>query len=132
MCKIIEDMREDTREQGRIEGKAEGKIEGRIEGMIDLVKKGLLTPTQAAEQSDMTVDEFKKNIRLKSVKQEGQSAGCPSFDISILPFTLSSLRAKAPAPLPDRRTRPRPEAPRRCRTALSPKYRSLTGLRPLA
>jgi hypothetical protein len=24
------------------------------------VKKGLLTPTQAAEQTDMTVDEFKK------------------------------------------------------------------------
>ena len=70
MCKIIEDMREEAREQGRIEGKAEGKIEGRIEGkiegriegalstLIDLVKKGLLTPAQAAEQTDMTVDEF--------------------------------------------------------------------------
>ena len=56
MCKIIEDMREEAREQGKIEG----KIEGALSTLIDLVKKGLLTPAQAAEQTDMTVDEFKK------------------------------------------------------------------------
>ena len=50
MCKIIEDMREEAREQGR--------IEGALSTLIDLVKKGLLTPAQAAEQTDMTVDEF--------------------------------------------------------------------------
>ena len=58
MCKIIEDMREEAREQGKIEGRIEGKIEGTLSTLIDLVKKGLLTPAQAAEQSDMTVDEF--------------------------------------------------------------------------
>ena len=56
MCKIIEDMREEAREQGKIEG----RIEGALSTLIDLVKKGLLTPAQAAEQTDMTVDEFKK------------------------------------------------------------------------
>ena len=62
MCKIIEDMREEAREQGKIES----KIEGALSTLIDLVKKGLLTPAQAAEQTDMTVDEFKKILGLNA------------------------------------------------------------------
>ena len=48
MCKIIEDMREESEKVGA------------LKTLADLVRKGLLTLAQAADQSNMTVDEFKK------------------------------------------------------------------------
>ena len=45
-------------EEGRAEGKAEGKVEGKLETLIGLVKKGILTLAQAAEEAHMTEAEF--------------------------------------------------------------------------
>ena len=49
-------------EKGRAEGKAEGEADGEKKGtlrtLLGLVKKGLLTITQAAEQANMTVEDF--------------------------------------------------------------------------
>lgn len=48
VCKAIEDMRKNAEKAGA------------IKTLVDLVKKGLLTLAQAAEQANMTVDEFEK------------------------------------------------------------------------
>ena len=62
--------RAEGKAEGRAEGRAEGKAEGRAEGeadgekkgflkaLVGLVKNGLLTITQAAEQANMTVEDF--------------------------------------------------------------------------
>ena len=54
MCKMMEDMRNNAERAGV------------IKTLIDLVKKGLLTLAQAAEQANMTVDEFEKISGLKA------------------------------------------------------------------
>ena len=64
----------EQREEGRIEGKAEGIAEGIAEGraegiletLIGLVKKGILTLSQAAEEANMTVPEFEEKTGLKA------------------------------------------------------------------
>ena len=52
------------REEGRAEGRAEGREEGRAEGvlttLISLVKKGLLSIQQAAEQAKVPVGDFER------------------------------------------------------------------------
>ena len=45
------------------EGIEEGKKEGSIETLISLVKKGLLTIQQAAEQMDMSLEKFEKEAK---------------------------------------------------------------------
>ncbi len=57
VCKAIEDMRNNAEKAGV------------IKTLVDLVKKGLLTLAQAAEQANMTVDEFEKISGLKAKKQ---------------------------------------------------------------
>lgn len=57
MC-ITEYDEERTRAAQREEDLAEGKVEGFLEAMAHLVKKGMLTLEQAAEESQMTVAEF--------------------------------------------------------------------------
>lgn len=54
MCKMMEDMRNNAEKAGV------------IKTLIELVKKGLLTLAQAAEQANMTVDEFEKVSGLKA------------------------------------------------------------------
>jgi len=54
MCKMMEDMRNNAEKAGV------------IKTLIDLVKKGLLTLAQAAEQANMSVDEFEKISGLKA------------------------------------------------------------------
>lgn len=70
----------ETREDGKIEGITEGIAIGREEGieigmekgmekgilttLISLVKKGILTLSQAAEQANMSVAEFERKARL--------------------------------------------------------------------
>jgi len=73
MCKKIEDMRREAAEaaeaakaEGRAEGKVEGKTEGILETLITLVKKGLLTISQAAAEANMTVHEFETLTGLKA------------------------------------------------------------------
>lgn len=54
MCKMMEDMRNNAEKAGV------------IKTLVDLVKKGLLTLAQVAEQANMTVDEFEKVSGLKA------------------------------------------------------------------
>ena len=70
MCQAIRELRQDAwdegmikgKEEGRVEGRVEGRIEGRIEGILDtlsaLVRDGILSPTEAAMRSGMSVEEF--------------------------------------------------------------------------
>lgn len=44
----------------------EGKSEGMLETLVGLVKKGLLTVAQAAEEAHMTVLEFEEKTGLKA------------------------------------------------------------------
>ena len=53
-------------EEGKEEGRAEGIEIGGIRMLIDLVKKGMLTLTQAAEEAHMSVDEFESKTGLKA------------------------------------------------------------------
>lgn len=57
MCEAIEEMRKDAMN--------EGKIEGILSTLSDLVRKGLLTLAQAAEQAGMTVPEFEAKAGLR-------------------------------------------------------------------
>ena len=69
-----EKVRNQTLEEGKAMGKAEGRAEGEaigmqkgvIETLIALVKKGLLTISQAAAQANMTVPEFEALTGLKA------------------------------------------------------------------
>ena len=69
-----EKVRNQTLEEGKAMGKAEGRAEGEaigmqkgvIETLIALVKKGLLTISQAAAQANMTVPEFEALTDLKA------------------------------------------------------------------
>ena len=57
------EQREDAREEGKAEGKAEGIAEGMAKGgllmLFGLVKKGILTLSQAAAEAHMPEAEFK-------------------------------------------------------------------------
>lgn len=46
--------------EGREVGLAEGRAEGRVSLCVDLVRKGLLSVTQAAEQLGISEDEVRK------------------------------------------------------------------------
>ena len=56
------------RAEGRAEGIAEGEAKGKAEGMLNtlekLVKKGIITISQAAEQANMPEEEFKEKAGL--------------------------------------------------------------------
>ena len=50
------------REEGKEEGRAEGRAEGGLDMLVHLVKKGLLTLTQAADEAHMTVPEIQAQM----------------------------------------------------------------------
>jgi len=52
MCQAIEEMRAESR--------AEGRAEGILKTLISLFKKGMLTLTQAAEEAQMSPEEFQR------------------------------------------------------------------------
>ena len=56
----------EQREEGRVEGKAEGLAEGILNTLVTLVKKGLITVTDAASTANMTVAEFEAKTGLKA------------------------------------------------------------------
>ena len=68
MCKAVEDWAEELLTEGEAKGRAEGRMEGKEEGIIttlaDLVKNGIITAIQAAEQAKMPVEEFTKKAGL--------------------------------------------------------------------
>lgn len=70
MCKAVEDWAEELLTEGEARGRAEGEAKGRAEGIIttlaDLVKNGIITVIQAAEQAKMPVDEFTKKAGLSA------------------------------------------------------------------
>ncbi len=47
-----------AREEGKIEGRKEGNKEGGLKMLINLVKKGTLSMNAAAEEAQMSVNEF--------------------------------------------------------------------------
>ena len=51
MCKAVEDWAEELLTEGEAKGRAEGKEEGIITTLADLVKNGIITVIQAAEQA---------------------------------------------------------------------------------
>ena len=57
-----------ARREGEAKGRAEGRAEGKAEGMLNtlekLVKKGIITISQAAEQANMPEEEFKEKAGL--------------------------------------------------------------------
>ena len=57
MCQAIQQMRERS--------KADGMVEGRLDTLVSLVKKNRLTLQEAAEEAEMTVDEFVKKTGVK-------------------------------------------------------------------
>lgn len=59
MCKALEDWAAESR--------AEGEEKGILETLADLVKKGLITSSQAAEQAKMSEEEFKSKAGLATV-----------------------------------------------------------------
>ena len=61
-----EKVRNQTLEEGKAMGEAIGMQKGVIETLIALVKKGLLTISQAAAQANMTVPEFEALTGLKA------------------------------------------------------------------
>ena len=60
MCKYVDRLEARGEEKGREEGRAEGEARGILITLADLVRKGLITVSQAAEQAKMTVEEFKE------------------------------------------------------------------------
>ncbi len=78
MCKAVEDWAEELLTEGEAKGRAEGEAKGRAEGeakgraegimttLADLVKNGIITVIQAAEQAKMPVEEFTKKAGLST------------------------------------------------------------------
>ena len=49
-----------ARSEGKAESREEGRSEGFFNALVGLVKKGMLTISQAAEEAHMTEAEFKE------------------------------------------------------------------------
>ena len=56
------------KEDGRREGRAEGRAEGIMETLISLVKKGLLTIRDAADQAGISETAFKQKMAAKETR----------------------------------------------------------------
>ena len=57
------EAKEEGIKEGIKEGITEGKKEGKIEALIALVKKGILSLQQAAEQMGMSIEKFEKEAK---------------------------------------------------------------------
>ena len=71
MCQAIQQKMERSEAagvaKGLAEGEAKGKAQGRLETLVSLWKKNRLTLQEAAEEAEMTVDEFVKKTGIKPV-----------------------------------------------------------------
>ena len=61
----LEEGLEKGRKEGRAEGLEEGRKEGHMEMLKQMVENGVITVSQAAEQINMTTDEFLLKTGLK-------------------------------------------------------------------
>ena len=57
-------------ENDMAEAKDEGRAEGEINAYVNLVRKGLLKPEIAAQQSNMNLDDFNRLCEKNSVKSK--------------------------------------------------------------
>ena len=68
--KVLAAEREESIAEGMAKGMAEGMAKGRSEGIFDtltdLVKKGILSISIAAQQANMSVSEFELKTGLKA------------------------------------------------------------------
>ena len=60
MCEIYDKILMEGEAKGEAKGRAKGRAEGRLSVLTDLVRNGIITITQAAEQEKMPVEEFSK------------------------------------------------------------------------
>ena len=65
--KELEFLRQEERNEGREEGIAIGETKGALRTLAKMVKKGRMTPAEAAEEANMTVAEFEKQAALLPV-----------------------------------------------------------------
>ena len=75
MCTAIDEMRKESREkghregkieghrEGKVEGHREGKIEGSLETLVHLVQKGKISVNDAAQEANLSPNEF--SIKMK-------------------------------------------------------------------
>ena len=68
MCKALEDRA------------AESEEKGILNTLADLVRKGLITTSQAAEQAKMSVEEFKKSRSDRRIKNQKITAKAGRYD----------------------------------------------------
>ena len=54
-------------ENGRVEGRAEGREEGSLQILFQLVKKGRLSQSEAAEEAGLTEEEFLKKMEAADI-----------------------------------------------------------------
>lgn len=58
MCEILDEVKE----EGKNEGRLEGRKEGRLETLIELVGKGKISVSEAAQMANMSEEELKKYL----------------------------------------------------------------------
>ena len=64
--KVLDYPTKDILNRGRAEGKLEGLAEGKLTALNDLVHKGLISLSDAAEAAGMTVEAFQEKVRALS------------------------------------------------------------------
>ena len=62
MCEILDEVKEEEKNEGRLEGRKEGRKEGRLETLTELVGKGKISVSEAAQMANMSEEEFKKYL----------------------------------------------------------------------
>ena len=60
MCNLSQGVKAEGRVEGRMEGRAEGINIGEMRMLVKQVQKGRITVEQAAEDAEMTVEQFKE------------------------------------------------------------------------
>ena len=63
----LENGRVEGREEGRAEGSQEGRVEGSLQILFQLVKKGRLSQSEAAEEAGLTEEEFLKKMEAADI-----------------------------------------------------------------
>lgn len=62
MCEIYDKILQ----EGEAKGRAEGEAKGFLKALVSLVKKGMISLAQAAEQANMTIEEFESKTGLQT------------------------------------------------------------------
>lgn len=68
MCTVLDKVFSDGERKGEERGEEKGLIKGLIKGMISLLEKGKITVEDAAEEANLSVEEF--TARMNELKKE--------------------------------------------------------------